>query len=162
MLNIHPAIVHIPIGILCLYSLLEIFSVKKLRAKSDWLLVKYVLVTAGFIGAVLALISGNMAAQGLRESLIIERHAFFAWATTWVYGFIFLVYSLNYISRFNWEINRYYKRQVSYLINSGMLAVLALLGLGLITITGALGGAMLYGRQSDPIISLVYRIFVSQ
>lgn len=50
---------------------------------------------------------------------------------------------------------------LSEIVLSNPLAiVLALLGLGALMITGALGGAITYGPDADPIVSIVYKIFV--
>ncbi|MFA4887422.1 MAG: hypothetical protein WC595_04365, partial [Candidatus Nanoarchaeia archaeon] len=36
--------------------------------------------------------------------------------------------------------------------------ILSLIGLMLITITGALGGSIVYGTDTDPVVKLIYKI----
>ena len=50
-------------------------------------------------------------------------------------------------------------RFVNAVLQSPFLILMALAGLAAITITGALGGAVVYGPNIDPVVSAVYRFF---
>ena len=39
------------------------------------------------------------------------------------------------------------------------MLLIALVGIVVITITGALGGAIVYGPEVDPIVSVIYHLF---
>lgn len=45
-------------------------------------------------------------------------------------------------------------------LSNPLLVLLSLLGLCSLMITGALGGAITYGTDADPIVSIVYKLFV--
>lgn len=51
------------------------------------------------------------------------------------------------------------KKHTGYVLRSPFLPFLALIGLIAITMTGALGGAIVYGPNVDPVVKFVYSLF---
>ncbi len=172
MLNIHPAVVHLPIGLLTLYSVLELVRFKKILAKSYWFYIKAVLVIAGSLGTFAGALTGYIAGKEFPSELQ-DIHSYFAIATTVVY----LVLAIAYLQRWikmdasGWAflkrpwINKMWqiKLKMSDFILRGWVSVLlALVGFALLIITGSLGGAMVYGPEVDPVVNFVYHLFFAE
>jgi uncharacterized membrane protein len=172
-MNIHPLFVHFPIALLTVYGVFELLRFKKLQAQSWWFYVKVIFVTIGFLGAIVALQTGELIEdQFERGSLgpLMETHAFFATATTVVFGVLVGLYMVTWIRQLKARPTWFGKqgiRQLWQLVQTvqgifyrpWILVLLALCGLVLITITGALGGALVYGSDIDPVVSVIYHLF---
>lgn len=155
-MNIHPLFVHFPIAFFVLYVALEIITPKK-DIHSPRHLVKTILLLAWSIGAQIALYTGEMAESIAGHSAMIEMHSLFANITTIVFGINTLVYLRDYIVQ-KWNIIlqyaglRYVHMIVSFVKRYYLHVLLALLWLIAVTYTGALGGAMVYGSDIDPVV----------
>lgn len=167
-LNIHPFVVHMPIGLLSLYTLLEVISIKKLQSLPYWFFVKAVLVIFGSFGTYAALFTGSLAA-GESKTLLVEVHSDFAVLTTIVYTILALAYLLTWFKdKINFILENTKFKKVWILVDSTrgfvmrrlVLFFLSIVGFVLISITGALGGAMVYGPEIDPMVKIIYDLFV--
>jgi len=178
-MNIHPLFVHFPIGLLVAYSALEIAtSVWPSIRRLAWLFpVKAFLLFTGVLGAVAALVSGGIAEEiieGGSRSYILEVHAPAAGITTVLYVILAAAYLNRVFDRNGWfdriagsnallEWGWRTKKYVAHLILdtwfTPLLALLAVIGM---IVTGALGAAIVYGPNADPIVSLVYHLFWAQ
>ena len=100
-MNIHPLFVHFPIGLLAVYSFLELgtYAFPIVRRQAWAFPVKAFLLFAGVLAAFAALGTGGMAeelVEGLvPNDFILEVHAPFAAAKTLVY----LVLAVAYLAR---------------------------------------------------------------
>lgn len=174
-MNIHPIFVHFPIALLTLYSVLELAYIKRLRALPYLFYTKAILVITGTIGAFASIQTGEMAAEGLTgESMLnlIRIHSDWANYTIWIYGILaasYLVAWLNtwgaftmWIAKQNF-VGKVWKLLASvqhFFIQTPFVILLALAGLTAVTITGALGGAIVYGPEIDPIVSFIHKLLV--
>lgn len=155
-MNIHPLFVHFPIAFFVLYVALEIFTPQK-DIHSPWHLVKTILLVAGSIGAQVALTTGDMAEQLAGHSPMLEMHSLFAGITTAVFGILAAIYVRDYIIQ-KWSVLQQYKLThyiamlVTFIKKRYLHVVLAVVGLIAVTYTGALGGAMVYGSNIDPVV----------
>lgn len=177
LMNIHPLFVHFPIGMLVLYSALEIsaYLVPSLRRQIWVFPVKAFLLFTGVLSAIAALMTGGIAedliASTNPRAYILELHAPFAAATTLVYLVLAASYTVRVFDQNGWSdrivwshsflvrilnIKRYLSRVV---LDTWVLPFLALLGLILLTITGGLGAAIVYGPDIDPAVYFVYHLF---
>ncbi|MFA5996452.1 MAG: DUF2231 domain-containing protein [Candidatus Paceibacterota bacterium] len=179
-MNIHPLFVHFPIGLLAVYSLLELgaYAVPCVRRQAWAFPVKAFLLFTGVLAAFVALGTGGMAeelVEGLvPNGFILEVHASFAAATTFVYLVLAAAYLTRICDQKGWSdrifgANRFLlrilglRRYFTHLVlDTWLLPVLALVALVGMTITGALGAAIVYGPDADPIVSLVYHFFWAQ
>ncbi len=171
-MNIHPIFVHFPIALMTVYAIAELIRFRKLTEAAYWFYVKAVLVIGGTVSAFLALNTGESAEQLLDHSLrpLINMHADFADASTLIFGLIAAIYLIVWVSKseFNKKLSDSQIgplwTKLSTFINSILnmsiiMIVLALIGLIAITITGGLGGAIVYGPNVDPIVGFIYHLF---
>lgn len=178
-MNIHPLFVHFPIGLLVVYSALELcaYFLPALRRQAWTFSVKVFLLFVGILGAFAALLTGGIAAELIEGSpfdAVIEVHAAFAAATSALYFVIAAAY-LNRIFDGNRRFERFTasggllargwnaKKYLAHLIlDTRLLPLLALLALAGMTITGALGASIVYGPDADSFVSFIYSLFWAQ
>lgn len=179
-MNIHPLFVHFPIALFVIYSLLEVATAlwPTLRRQSWLFSVKAFLLFSGIVCAFIALFTGGLAEDLVRNSnpraFIIEVHAPFAGATSLLYIIIAAAYLVRIFDERGWgeriagnshllmSLWNFKKRFWYGILNSWLLPVLALAGLIGITVTSALGAAIVYGPQIDPFVSFIYHLFWAQ
>lgn len=161
--DLHPIFVHFPIALLFFYSVLKILPFTTWFPKFAWKEVQFVLLVGGVLGAFAALTTGDMAAGDL-ENKLIETHEFFAVSSTWIYsallaGYVLLFANVTLIPKIGVEILTKVALWAEKILTNNMLSkILALFGLVAITITGLLGGVMVYGTSADPLAGFVLRI----
>ena len=143
-MNIHPALVHFPIALLFLYTLIELIPFARFMPSVPWDAVRRFLLYIGTLGAALAAVTGIMAEDVVGESSKIEPHE--ETALTLVGLFILL------------SVLVYFWRSESVL-KTWILKLLALGGLVLLFAVGALGANIVYGSSVDPIAAFVAGIF---
>lgn len=166
-MNIHPAIVHFPIALLVVYSLMECIQWKAFVTHASWKDAKAIFVILGTLFGFASLQTGEIAGHAFgKENMrpLIELHATFATASVWIFCLLALVYIVMVVEEYKPALTQ--KRQWKFLLNASQfirrpyIAIpLSLLGLVTITITGALGGALTYGPEVDPIVSFIYHLF---
>lgn len=180
-MNIHPLFVHFPIGLLVVYSVLEVgaYLFAALRRQAWVVSVKTFLLFVGVLAALVTIVTGVMAKESIGEgdpvsSTIIGVHAPFAVATTILYLVLAAAYLIRLFDRNGWwdrivETNSFFarvwsfKKYVAHLVlDTPLLPLLALLALIGITITGALGASIVYGPDIDPFVSFIYHLFWAQ
>lgn len=162
--NIHPIFVHFPIAFLVLYSVIKILPIEKWITSVSWRPIQRLLLLVGVMGAFVSNSTGEMAEHIVKANHnLVEMHSFFAGASTWIYGILlageFLFLLNNYFVRKNIKtpIDKFLK-SIEQIINQNIFSILlAFLGLIAISITGLLGGVIVYGVSADPIAPFVLR-----
>ena len=167
VLNIHPIFVHVPIAFLTVYSLLELIRWKKIISKPFWPQLKCIILGIGFLGTLAALQTGQLAAAAYRNTTtrpLVRIHSTYAAITTWYFAILLILY-LGHLTNGHFK-NRQLRslttslsRLYRILIESWFSVLIGIAGLALITVTGALGGAIVYGPDTDPIVSFIYHLF---
>lgn len=156
--NIHPIIVHFPIALLFVYSLLKIIPLYKWFPQAGWKQTERVFLILGFIGACVALYTGEIAEHLVRPSHdLVEMHAAFATISVCIYGALLLGDIIMWIGS---------KRLLpKFIIGLGKIlthraigVILALCALVAISVTGLLGGVMVYGTSADPFAGTVMKM----
>lgn len=167
-MNIHPLFVHFPIAFLMGYVVFEWLPQKKLQKFAPKIqTIKIALLLLGVLSGFVALMTGELAEELVGEHPVVELHSFFATLTI----AIFAVLSVAIL----WPWTRAsLARGLSWLPGSWLRAIdavtrvivkrpivllLSLAGFVTLLITGALGGAMVYGPEVDPVVSFVYSLF---
>lgn len=171
-MNIHPILVHFPIAFMTIYAIAELIRYKKISDQAYWFYVKATLVIVGTLGAFLSLQTGEIAEELYPKSFnsLIELHANFANISTYIFGFIAIIYLTKWISHSDFQsrlsvsiIGKWWSMLVNFsnfvLNNTFIMMSLSLVGLITISITGALGGAIVYGPEVDPIVGFIYGLF---
>ncbi len=162
--NIHPLVVHFPIALLVIYSVIKILPVRRWVPSVAWRQIEIVLLVCGVLGAFAASATGEVAEELVRpDRALVEAHAFFAALATWMYGLLLATPVVQIlVERLGSRLPTWLTRLVTNLAN--MLAtpfvswVLVLVGLVAITLTGVLGGVMVYGTTADPIAPIVLKL----
>lgn len=154
-INIHPILVHFPIALLTIYSLLEFIRFKKVLELEYWFYVKAVLVILGAGATIPSILAGKIIeGQFATQRPLVELHSLFAYATTAVFGILAAYYFFSWIGRIrgqDWVESRFSRWY--------FLVPMSLIGLKLIMVTGALGGVIAFGPQTDPFAGFVYHLF---
>jgi uncharacterized membrane protein len=156
--NIHPLVVHFPIALLLTYSVIKILPVRKWFPSVAWKDIERVLLVFGVLGAFASLSTGELAEELTNQNeKLVETHAFFAVFSTWTYGALLIgeaaqiFNARKYVLKgfeFVTTITTYIEK---YICMREIQVTLALLGLLAITVTGMLGGIMVYGTSADPL-----------
>ncbi len=169
--NIHPLLVHFPLAFLGLYAILEIARFRILTRQQWYVPAKMLLVFVGALAtyptvAAGAFIAGKLKGHGLDH--VINTHATFALTTVVIFNLIALAYVVSAINRTQretgpaflqssfWRVLTHIQKLIT---DTSVVLVLALLGLGTLTITGALGGTIVYGPDFEPLASIIYHLF---
>ena len=110
-----------------------------------------------------------MAGHIVGESELVERHELFAQLTTLLFAILAGAYTLgllhhcklgaklkDLLQRVNlWSL---LWRVRTFVLTKHVRMLLALLALSCISITGALGASIVYGIETDPIVSFIYNL----
>ena len=162
-MNIHPIVVHFPVALLTLWSVIEIIRPSRWLPRVSWPSVSAVLLLVGFVSAFAALLTGDIASEGVRSG-VVETHEHFAQFTVLVYGLFVIDFVLPLVLRMLMRalpsglydivmrIARVYERLFQA---RSLRALLAIVALGSLTITGILGGVMVYGPTTDSLAPIV-------
>ncbi|MEI6316472.1 MAG: DUF2231 domain-containing protein [bacterium] len=162
MYNIHPILVHFPVALLFVYSLIKILPFKKWFPKIAWRDIERALLLIGVLGAFAADATGDLAEHIARPNrALVEMHSTFAGISTFLYGFllageIISVFRVKYGSKIlDSRIQKILAYAEQILCDVFISNSVAFLGLIAISITGLLGGVMVYGVSVDPIAGMV-------
>lgn len=160
--NIHPLVVHFPIAFLLLYSLFKIFPFERWIPKISWRQVRFILLLAGVLGAVVASMTGEVAEHLVRpDRSIVEMHSLFAAVSTWIYAALLAGELLAFLNPyFAQKFSQVRLLKVSLLIeriltHRALSIFLSIVGVIAISLTGLLGGFMVYGASADPFATLI-------
>ncbi len=163
--NIHPLFVHFPIAFLLLYSVLRILPVERFAPSFSWRQIRQIVLFAGVLGAFFANTTGEIAEHLVRPTdTLVEMHALFALCSTWIYGLLLggeILFILN-----PYLVQKIPLRSISTLLvkiemlltNRTVTLFLAVLGVVAISLTGLLGGVMVYGTSADPLAPFILKI----
>lgn len=163
--NIHPLFVHFPIALFVVYSVLTILPLQKWIPKFAWKQIRQVILLLGVLGAVVASSTGEIAEKLVRpDHDLVEMHALFAAASTWIYGVLLAGEIMSCVNDFL-KKKEVLTSVIPFLVwieklimHRFVTVLLALLGLVTISVTGLLGGVMVYGVTADPIAPLVVKL----
>lgn len=172
-MDLHPIIVHLPVTSLALYTLIEIASIFSPWAREKFLNTKYFLLFAGVIWTYLALMSGENAEHLMEgHSNLVEVHSTFANLTHFSYMIIAIITAVRLIIENNIWAKYWISRTKDYLpqvttfvqhiYTQYLIIILSILWFFFLSITGALGGAIVHGTTDDPASAWAVRIFVGE
>ena len=165
-MNIHPIFVHFPIAFLTLYSFLELARFKVLSQRPFVFYMKASLVILGAGAAWVTRLTGQLAAELVKDDIyirpILQMHKNFSFLTAVIFSTLAFGYLILWLNRENVLLNLKQKpiwqklfKLAGFLADSKLTIGLALLGFICLTITGGLGGRMVFGPDADPFIKPV-------
>jgi uncharacterized membrane protein len=164
-MNFHPLLVHFPVALLTIYALLELAGLSRLGKLSYWFYLKAMFLIIGSLASIPAAIAGLAIKPlfgGAPEVVnLVNTHENFAIATIVVFCVLAFSYVLTWIRRDAPSVRLGALEQLVQLTQKPPVIVsLAIVGLILVTITGALGGSISYGPNVDPVVSLIYKLLI--
>ncbi len=171
MQTIHPLLVHFPVAMISLYAMLEIGSFIPFIKKMNLALTKMILLGVGFgFGALSSLTGEEIEHSFPTMRNLVEMHSAWASITNVIAGILLIVYIGYVIQPWFEKINlptsiRAFVKNIFMVINwiqrkQWILVIAAIILLGAITITGALGAAIVHGPDVDPVVKYIYTLFV--
>ncbi len=166
-MNIHPLFVHFPIALLTTYAVLELVAFRRLTQKPYWFYLKAFLAIVGGIMSVITAITGKIAKNlfenaGVNNPIVLV-HSLWATATVVIFCLLGLSYAIAWIQK-DKSLPLYGSRTFAasfsyFFIATPVRFILAIVGLITVTITGALGAAIVYGPDLDPVVRFIYNFF---
>jgi uncharacterized membrane protein len=133
--------------------------------KVSWRQIRQVVLLAGVVGALAAITTGETAEHIVRpDRQIVEMHAFFATTSTWIYGLLLAGEALFILNPFIIKkfpegiVPQLFRLIERILTNRALTLILAILGVIAISLTGLLGGIMVYGTSADPLAPHVLKL----
>lgn len=164
--NIHPIFVHFPIALLFIYSLIKIFPFKKWFPRVSWKHIEILLLVVGVLGAFVAIYTGEIAKHLVNPSSrqLVRMHSLFATTSTWFYGLLLLGEILYFFNPLIIPKLKSLKATSAFLFIQKILnnifvsKGLAILGIIAISVTGLLGGVIVYGPYADPFAQIVLNL----
>ena len=132
-----------------------------------WFYLKGAFVIFGALGAIASFLTGSIAQgnYGLNSPLsrLIQTHATFGMVSMVFFGIIALLYAGAWLGRAG-ILTRYHSTlkfvtKTEKFLASATMPLLGIIGLILITVTGALGGSISFGPDIDPVARFVYDFF---
>jgi len=165
-MTLHQLFVHFPIAFLSLYAILELIRFKRFVTFPSAFYMKATLLFFGILGAVAALLTGDLDSHNYGESVrpLINTHEMFAQITFVIFLIIACAYAIEYVSRSHQKLlerNHRINRTIAgirRIMSPTLVVFFAFVGLITLTITGGLGAAIAYGPHADPIVSFFVNI----
>ncbi len=163
--NIHPIFVHFPIAFLLLYVLVKIIPFKNKFPNISWKHIELTSLILGVFGAFVASSTGEIAEHITKAPRdIVEMHSLFAGISTWIFTLLLIGEVLNILLpkikniQIPYLILKTIEKIKNVLTHTYVSVFFAILGVVAITITGVLGGVLVYGTTADPVAPFVLKI----
>jgi uncharacterized membrane protein len=159
-MNIHPIFVHFPLAFLTVYAAFEIVRLPFFTQESWYKPVKKALLYIGTLMSFITLQTGESAEHLMKvRNPLVETHSTWATVSVWIFVVIAVGYLLETCATKTWFARLSFLLPIGKIIRT-LAPLLAFVGLVAITVAGALGGAIVYGPDVDPIVKFIYGIVI--
>ena len=156
---------HFPIALLFIYSIIKILPLKRWLPSVAWRDTERALLLFGVLGAFAALATGDIAEHIAKPNRqLVDMHSTFGALATWLYcallmGEIVAIIHTSYQSKIQSEKVRVLLLKIEKILCNPLFSkIFAFLGFVAISITGLLGGVMVYGLSADPVAGFVVKM----
>lgn len=162
MIDIHPLLIHFPIALLSVYTVTQLIPPRWLWRNTTLFTLNTFLLLVGSATLLIARQSGDLLEHSRQFTPLMHTHSQWATMTTVLYGiltifyFLLLALKLTEVGKTPW-LRPYTKilQPAQWLFNNYIITLVALVGAGLLLVTGALGGGIVYGPTADPLVQFV-------
>lgn len=97
-LNIHPLLIHFPIALLTIYSLLEIIPIKKIQQLPYLFYTKAIILIFGFTAILPTILTGLIIQQEFsNQQALVSLHSQFGELSAAIYGILTIIYIFSWI-----------------------------------------------------------------
>ncbi len=160
-MNLHPILVHFPIALLTVYAVIEIARVPAVTKQSWWFPMKAGFAILGALAAVPTFFTGWIQEQGIDGEVpkLLDVHGDFALYTLLCFA---LLAAAHVVVILKAQAPARLVRAAAFILRPAVAVPLAVLGLVFVTVTGALGGTMIYGPDIDPAARVIYDILIGE
>lgn len=167
VINIHPIFTHFPIALLTLYSFFELLRFKKLLNWQPWWYIKATFCIFGTGIGYATYFTGTLLEDAYEGSRLLEMHELWGIITLTFFTLVSIAQLVRWLEltgkcSASSKLCRWLSTYARYVFTTPVMLVVGLFGLLTITISGALGGALAYGPEVDPVVKLVYRLIVGE
>ncbi|MDB4939888.1 MAG: hypothetical protein JWO40_313 [Candidatus Doudnabacteria bacterium] len=171
-MNVHPIFVHFPIALLSTYGILELIRFKKITSQAYWFYIKATLVILGTLAAYVAAEFGDIAKGLIVNSgnrTLISNHENWAQNSIIIFTIIAVCYAIEWLNKATLtnfksptiiRIWNWLTKIQHWIIDTPVVIILAIAGVIAITITGSLGGTIVYGKGNDPITDWIVSLIL--
>jgi hypothetical protein len=163
--NLHVIVVHFPVALLFMYSVIKILPFRKFFPRVEWRQIERFLLIFGMLGILASFTTGQASRRLVAPQRdLVHMHTNFASATAWFYGLllggeVFAVLNRAVFNRLKIRPLSWLGETIEKILCQPALSwFLALAGLICLTITGALGGAMAFGLSADPMTPYILKM----
>ena len=161
--DIHPILVHFPIALLSVYALMEVLRFTFITRQQYWFYVKATFAIIGSLMTIPTGLAGKLAETHLLGShRIVSVHSTFAEFSAAIFLCIGALYVLAWVRQYKQSKNELFVAAChiqQFIFEKNIIILLALVGLVLITITGELGGLIVFGPNIDPMSQFLFNTF---
>lgn len=169
-MDLHPIFVHFPVALFTLYAVLELLPLEG-RWGEGYFYVKFAFLLIGAVTSVAAYISGSIVGEMIESGPlhdVVELHAFFAGTTIILACVALILFLLRIVlEKRTTALSVFTLRllplasleRVSWFTSRSCAVFFAVLLLGAVTVTGGLGGSIVYGPDADPFVRFLYHAF---
>lgn len=164
----HQVLVHFPIALLTIYALLELARFPAVTKSAWWFPVKAAFVLLGSASSVATVLSGLLLVGNATDVLpkIVIVHRNMAFLTLIIFAILALAHLViiaqhsKHWAKMPQGIAEKKLRAAKFVLQPWVCVPLAIAGLLAVTATGALGGAMSFGPDIDPVSRFMYDLFI--
>ena len=170
-MNIHPIIIHFPIALLITYAVFELIRFRKVAGQPYWFYIKSLLVIFGTLGGYAALLTGDTARRLITDTSLrplIRAHESWGQISVIIFSVLAAGYLVAWIKRSGstflqkippikqlWPLIVWFQVLIT---ETPLVWLLAAAGIVSLTVTGALGGSIIYGHTGDPFTDWIYHL----
>ncbi len=170
-MNIHPLLVHFPIALLSIYSVMEILRIKALTGQEWWFYTKSAFLLLGSASTAPTVLAGKLAEGNFPDArYLVEVHSTWAQATSVIFVLLSFCYFVAILDKhviFGINPSKLFPapwglavKLEKFVLETFVVVPIVLAGLMAIVVTGALGGAIVYGKNLDPFTVFIYNLLV--